>query len=760
MSYIPPACNAVDFTIDRYIIIQPCNAVDFNLVDDISIGLISKASNVYLRGDKWYFAEGYLITLAKSVITPRSGIFNFHAISEIAPSLSSIVVSTPINLLRILPDCISKDSIIDIKNAIYLFKKPEPQDLPIAAKSSGYISYSTPIRSDEHMVLPWGDGVKTDIFTEINPEDFTDISSEVIDGWKSFLESDISTDLVSSDISTHIDNATDSLWKSFLPADLLSNIQYGNKYELNGTFTIPYRQPGPKDKTVFASFDFLDRQYIHFYFNWNAPEANDRHQEVNWGPINYFEFCNKQYWPPNDGIVNFKLNQVLEADMVNVCYNVTFDIDGYNTDIRCPYQSTKTGARDPYTGGGFNDIPHIYPIPRKEMYYMLNTVLVKRLPDNIPIEVTSVDIQYDMQSWLWQFTLTIRDEKYLNLLKPSGSTLIDVEVYINGWKFTCTIESWREGASFGNSSWTVTGRSPSMMLGSPQNQKSSHIYGVGDSIASSGGQIIDDVLDGVDLGLNNTGWNMDWTYYTDVHTGFDPFVADNYAGWGFPPETFSWSDKTQIEVVKGLTDSIGAFIITKPDCYLAADRKLYIRPQFDIPPWYWNDPDGTNFPEFQHTIDVAYTSEIGRDYAKLPVYTAVYVMGQKETTPQTFESTDGIVVTELYRDGVGPAYRVYAPDIVDPNLTSWQACKERGRMVLCDTGEWVKHTLRLFSIAQKDDPNATLCGLMLPGDFVRVMDKNTTWYGMITSVGLRAAVVSGSAFAVTQTVEVNRYTGS
>lgn len=288
---------------------------------------------------------------------------------------------------------------------------------------------------------------------------------------------------------------------------------------------------------------------------------------------------------------------------------------------------------------------------------------------------------------------------------------------------------------------------------------------------AAGETIIAKILDGSMLGRDNSEWEAVFDQYgRKIHTGFDTSLARD---WGFRSGSLTWQDTTQIEAIKSLTDSIGAFIITEPNSIGAGKgnvnpinyQKLYIRPKYNWPPWLWKDKWDIRDTEHCKMISTELAVEVGRTYEHKADYNAVMVMGTMKVTDQDSTNPDaekGFPVVNLYRGDAGIGFRVYAPDIVDEKLQTTRACAEAGRPVLCETGFWLKHTLKMYSLRFPDSTDETLPPLCWPGDLVKVQEGNSRggseneWYGDVESVQINV-VVTNNATHVTQTLGLNEY---
>ena len=118
------------------------------------------------------------------------------------------------------------------------------------------------------------------------------------------------------------------------------------------------------------------------------------------------------------------------------------------------------------------------------------------------------------------------------------------------------------------------------------------------------------------------------------------------------------------------------------------------------------------------------------------------------------DASNTAIFADVCRDGWCGGGATYAPMETHPLITSTKAALEKGRMILGNTGEWVDHTLRLNVLC----PGSDSSGLFLPGDMITVLERGTPWYGQVTGTSVTASM-SGSAFTISQQIEVEEYIG-
>jgi hypothetical protein len=607
----------------------------------------------------------------------------------------------------------------------------QAQDLPTNL-SPGQIRFpwSVGIKTETHLRVPWGSadvtdrpldkfpwgfGDKSEVPIEINwaalgvnelPADkhyeipwgtFTDLSDIHVDClWYNILGfQDTHRKIPWAVLSVKLDNNVQSSFLSDTPVkDQFSKIPWG-----------PLSSPG-------RSMDLgLERLNIV-----------DKHMNVYWYRYPYANLFYQYYYaPPPCYPLEWTDSPLLN---LNPC---SATIDMFGTGPLQPFEHWRAGIRDQYLVLP----PGSAVVFSKRYYYMQNTVLLKRIPDNTPIDASAISISTDINSWTWDFNITLMDSSYLDLLKPSvaGEDLVlqDLQITINNNVWICRIESWSETRVFGQRGWSVRGRSPSIELAAPYSLPFTYT----NTSAKQGSQLIDDLLSG-------TGWSAEWGFDNNTSTYSD--VIDPSSDWLVPANQFNLQEKTSMEGINEILAAIHASIITVPDCS-SGNQRLIIIPRYRWTPWQWAS----------QTVDSLlirhYCHEIGSDYEHIPKYNFVIAAGDNH----------GVAVSAT-KDGT--AGDKPAPMFTHPLITTQQAGHEAARNLLSRSGMWINNSLSLLSIDDGVTPTEEIPGLLLPGKLISLEDDSVTWRGVVTGVTINVkATTSRSGLEVEQLVNVERYYG-
>jgi len=133
--------------------------------------------------------------------------------------------------------------------------------------------------------------------------------------------------------------------------------------------------------------------------------------------------------------------------------------------------------------------------------------------------------------------------------------------------------------------------------------------------------------------------------------------------------------------------------------------------------------------------------EIGRSNKIIKTVNSVIVSGDNQ----------GIIV-DAVKDGT--AGDMAAPMDINSLITTQDAGRERARHIIGNSGFWINHSMRLFSLM----PPGQAPGLLLPGTFIQMSETGLTpWIGQTTGVMIIAQWNNG--LNVSQTIEVEQFYG-
>lgn len=743
MAYTPPAGNNVvlnftgSYTAPRgdEVIIQFGNPLDNSI----------KSHDIYLEysSDKHQIEEAYaLITsdvtyellVDQSIIDP---------LIHINPNDTEYELEIESFQLQILPDIVTADTVYESEFELQGIGGNRETDLPNGISPGMRMCWYNGYSADTHFIFPWGKTSEVDFHHNITAiVQLLEIDIHFSAVWKSMFIEDVPTGDSWKEME-HFDMHWIFKWDSMVARDRTAYVPYENGKAVSNTVFIPYGQPDPLDSFVTKTYG---TNSVHSDLSLNNYYGGDVYgdisKEVPWGPRELFIYCFKNYVPPSssDSVdFNFpsKYPLVLGANVL------TFELDSYSTSPLCNNHHNHTGIRDNYITPGIEVDPVIppTPFPVKPFYYIMNTVLVKTLPGNVPIEVKGLTMTTDRDSWLWQLNMTVGKREYVELLSPKNGTFPIVEIYINGWKWVYLIEGWSENKGFARGTYSITGRSPSMILSDPICDRKTLTVGTG----ATGSYIIQSILDS---NAQAAGFSILFSGYENNQTGFDPATGSD---WYIPANTFSYADQTDIQAMQTLVQSIGGYIQTNPAFYnypAGTDgRILEILPKYAWQPWNWN-LSNTDI-DFK-VLDKSIIREMGSSYKKNPDYYGAYIIGEAPKEGSSYG-----VYCDVYKQDKGPACK-HAPIESSVLYTTDMIAQEKGRMIIGDAGVWRDHSIKVFSLFPDPKPP----GLFRVGDYINVRDAAISeWIGLVVSTTIEASVVNSCAFSVSQNLGVSQYIG-
>jgi len=731
MPYDPPLGNNVEINFNGEYVAPPGDAASITFGNVLDNWIRTESILLETFADSSSITEANLIesadlvvefTVANSLLDP---LIHLNAESMI---LDCICAS---HQLEILPDIVNESLLLNNYIAGLDLGGGAETDLPSYLNPGFSVSYGGNVFVDTFFSVPWGYMIFLDKFVGNNFLGFFTTDNSYLIPWQTFYLSDNLVFIDSSSSDDYADISVNSSWDFFIKTDRLVDFEYTGFRTLNRSIDFQYNEAFAKDRFIDIPWDSNSEMNRHFKFTWTGIGINDIDYVVNYGPKALYKFCFEVYEPPPSHIGPNFVFPPRNAAFPGIGEAVGFIMDSYSSDPRCETIHMYTGIRDINIPTG-TQINPVYPFRVRQVYYMLNTVLVKEVPSNAPIEIKALTMTTDRDSWLWQLSMTVGKKSYVNMIKPDGGVFKKVEVYINGWRWIFSIEGWQENAGFARGTWTVTGRSPSLVLGDPICPQKSYVH---TDVTGTGSSIIDNILQagGYSFSVSYVGYGV------DGQSGFSPTTSD----WNIPANAFSYSNQTDIQAIQTLVDSIGGYVQTVPD-----DDILEILPKYSWQPWQWRN----TIAEIDYKqLDKSIVSEIGSTYRKNPDYFGVYMIG---TTPKSGGAGNG-VFCDVRRDGYG-AGTAHAPISSSPLYTTNSIAQEKGRMILGDSGMWMDHSVKVFSLFPPgEDP-----GLFKVGDIVNVTESSTIKYrGIITSTSISAGLANGSAFNVSQTLGLSEYIG-
>ncbi|WP_337055060.1 hypothetical protein [Pseudoxanthomonas sp. USHLN014] len=343
--------------------------------------------------------------------------------------------------------------------------------------------------------------------------------------------------------------------------------------------------------------------------------------------------------------------------------------------------------------------------PHRKTYIVLNTINVVRLPDRTPIEVESISIAGDKQSWGYSLQLTLADPSQLSLLKPTAAGPRQLEVAINGYLWTFLAESYAVNREWGGGGVSVTGRSRTALLAAPYAPARAKATTQAWSMAQLAAQEVQD-----------TGYQV--TYDT--------------VDWQVPAGAWYYDGLAPLDALTRLAEASGAVVQSDP-----AELELRISAGYPVSPWAW--PTTVPAAIVQDDIVLATSLQV----RSVPQYDAVVVTGELQ----------GKGVTAVVRRA-GEGGTLFAPQASDQLINVAAAASERGRNILCDRGEQasIDHTLPLFPAGSP----AGQTGRVLPLDLVEVREAEGTWQGLCTAISISARR-DDKAVVVEQTLTIERH---
>ena len=468
---------------------------------------------------------------------------------------------------------------------------------------------------------------------------------------------------------------------------------------------LPWNQPPERDRQIAEGMQSVNR------FGDNESKSQDyRHPQ---SPLN-FTFQEREYQPQTNGAVYFQIGEFEErVPAVPVDSRRRFTCQSNRSEdqpVIVPWGFGQKALDETVKGkyGGEKD-PDIIEKPEpeqpeiRESYLLMNIITTVVLPERTPLELPSMEISLDIDSFSWSFTGQLFGASNIALVQPDENGPKQIEVDINGWKWVFIIERYSTNRRFGDERYTLYGSSRTQLLAAPY----APLRSKSNTSALNAKQAITEEL-------ANTGFAATYPDLNDYST----------PDWVMPGGSFSYQSQTAIQVVARIAGTAGSVVIPSRN----ADQ-LNIQPRYPASPWAWDNAT------MDRIVPASMVISLSANWRPEQAYNAVYVSG-----------TNAGVAVNVKRSGTNGDNP--APDILEDWLTETQVNTERGRNELAKGGHQSITTIEL----PLTDSN-TAPGLIEPGMLVEVQDITGDWQGLCLATNI-SAVGGGS---VIQNVELERH---
>lgn len=339
-----------------------------------------------------------------------------------------------------------------------------------------------------------------------------------------------------------------------------------------------------------------------------------------------------------------------------------------------------------------------------ETYMIANSVSVVVLPARMPLDATGISIERDIDSFAWTLQASLFGRTSLNLVRPDAAGPKEVEVDINGHVWVFIVERYAGTGKLADERYSITGVSPTQLLAKP--------YAPPRSKTNT-------------APVNAEQAAVFELEFTDFTVHWDTWLVGP-PDWTMPPGAFSYTEKTPMEVIATLAETVGG--VVRPSM---SARELTVLPRYREPVWQWSSAI------MDKIIPAAVVTDWGSEWQPRPEWNSCYVSGTSHGV--------GIDVRRAGTAGDNPA-----PDVYADWMTGEQAGRARGIAELCKGGnqEVVTLNLPLF-------PAATAPGLVEPAMLCEVREVQEDWRALCLATRITADGVGASR--VKQTLQLERH---
>ncbi|MEW8253778.1 MAG: hypothetical protein AB2747_05450 [Candidatus Thiodiazotropha taylori] len=489
----------------------------------------------------------------------------------------------------------------------------------------------------------------------------------------------------------HRNRSTNAGWEGLLIQDEHYTQPWDDFFDIDRGWRADWIVPPAQDEHVRVLWDdSIGPRDDSTRAGWDALRLLDEHTMTQWGDQIYQEICYGDYEPEQPVILNH------ETALQNS--TTDFNISRYTGDPRCTTRHPG-GWRDVYPSFEIPDSAISNPILRT--YIVINTISVLKLPERTAVAVSDLQLSLDIDSWAWTITAKVLGQNSIDLIKPTGAGATEIEVTINGYIWVFIVERYTRDSRFKQDTYQVTGRSKTAYLADPYKIPASYV----ETQTRTAQQL-------AEQSVTPDGWTVNW----------------NTVVWSVPPGAYYYNDKTPIQTVNMIAQSVGAVILP----HRALDE-ITINPRYQDSVWNW----GGATPSASLTLDVV--KRVASKWHPKPDINGVYVSGESQG-----------VSCFVRRQGTNGAN--LATEVVDTLITHQDAGRERGRNIICDQGYQEVVDLELPLMPAGNQPE-----LFEPGALIEINEGGgDVWRGLVLGSRINATDFRGG-LKVTQTLSVEKH---
>ncbi len=337
-------------------------------------------------------------------------------------------------------------------------------------------------------------------------------------------------------------------------------------------------------------------------------------------------------------------------------------------------------------------------VPLQRAYIVINEAHLTR--DGVPLACLDLTVAIDADSWTWSLAATLAGDEWDAIQPEPDGTPAELVATINGYQVRARVEQASRSREFGARRVSVRARGIAAELDAPNAPATTR----SNTAPVTAQQIAVECLtsNGVLIGA----WAIDW----------------QLDDWLVPAG--AWSHQgTPISGVLRVAEAVGAIVMADP-----VATTLHLLPRYPVAPWGWSAAT----PDIVLPPDLCIAESI--EQIERPRYNRAYASGE----------TQG-VLGQITR--AGTAGDLPASLVTHPLLTAAEATRQRGRVILADTGRQARIGLSL--------PLADASGLLDLNALVHYADPADPWRGLVR--GLTVTARWDRTLTVRQSVEIERH---